>query len=167
MWTFISWGIPFRLDTPHFTNSEGSAVVQVESGWIFCSALTDSGDVYVWWPFNYPIHGVYSTRRLDIFRNGTNVAQVLEDGSVSAAVWDLAHNPTKLPELPDLPELRHEANDTETKPHLKIVKIAAMDNVLIALTNRGHVLKFAGLMDAENLRASHWVYVSCVTFSKN
>lgn len=52
VWTFMSWGRPFRLNSPLVDRSSADATpVQVESGWMFSSILTESGDVLVYWPF--------------------------------------------------------------------------------------------------------------------
>lgn len=164
VWTFRNWGRPFRLDTPLFTTTEGSTVVQVESGWMFCSALMDSGDVYVWWPFNNPIHTMHGAHMREMDQDETKAAKLSEDGVIPAVTWDLTYNPVKLPKLPDLPELEVDKDDsTEEKPALKLVKIAGMDNVLIGLTNRGHVVKFGGLTNEGNMQVNHWEYVSFIT----
>ena len=83
------------------------------------------------------------------------------EGVIPCETWDLHHNPRQLPLLPQLPELNQQNIASERdEEETKIVKIAGMDNILVALTNKGHVLKFSGLGNPSSLQAEgRWEYV--------
>lgn len=61
---------------------------------------------------------------------------------------------SRLPALPSLQPLGFQ------KDEIKLIKIAALDNRLIALTNHGHVLKFDGLNGTVPTLGGRWQYVS-------
>lgn len=72
----------------------------------------------------------------------------------------------KLPDLAEyeLPELASHGVEKDKEERTKIVKIAGLDCQLVALTNKGHVVRFRGL-DREAAvtsagRATKWEYVS-------
>lgn len=160
VWTFNSWGRPYRLISPVLDrSSEATITVQVESGWMYCSVLTGTGDVYVWWPFNNTLRSCFLEHMEKMDREGDQFAEV-SDGVVACAAWDLLHNPFRLPDLPILPELsvvEEDKGDLHTKPEL--IKIAAMDNYLVGLTNDGHVLKFGDLSNETSAARGRWEYV--------
>lgn len=67
--TFTSWGRPFILRSSHFASpvqpayTHGSLPIQVECGWDFTAVLTQTGDVFVYWP--RPVsHDVVGTSNL-------------------------------------------------------------------------------------------------------
>lgn len=70
-------------------------------------------------------------------------------------------DPVRLPSIPnDLPVLpRIKSEDDEGIEGVKVVKLAGMDNNLIALTNKGHVLKYNRLGGEEEYRQGRWEYV--------
>lgn len=77
-------------------------------------------------------------------------------------------DPVRLPPIPvsSLPELQYtgltqDALDEETK----LVKIASLDNNIIGLTNKGHVLRYGELYDEEQCHTGRWEYVSDKTLS--
>lgn len=160
IWSFNSWGRPYRLISPVLDrSSEATTTVQVESGWMYCSVLTGTGDVYVWWPFNNPLRSCFLEHMEKMDEEGNQFAEV-SDGVVACATWDLLHNPFRLPDLPNLPELSI-AKENESKLHTRpeLIKIAAMDNHLVGLTNNGHVLKFGDLSNETNAARGRWEYV--------
>lgn len=160
VWSFNSWGRPYRLISPVLDrSSEATTTVQVESGWMYCSVLTGTGDVYVWWPFNNPLRSCFLEHMEKMDEEGNQFAEV-SDGIVACATWDLLHNPFRLPDLPNLPELPI-AKENESKLHTRpeLIKIAAMDNHLVGLTNNGHVLKFGDLSNETNAARGRWEYV--------
>ena len=70
-------------------------------------------------------------------------------------------DPVQLPSIPlDLPELRHGEGEGENGKGLKLIKIASMDNNLIGLTNRGHILRYHKLAGEDEYRLGRWEYVS-------
>jgi len=153
VWTFLSWGRPFRLDSPALdATSFDSTPAQVESGWHFSSVLTKSGDVYVWWPFSPPLKDVITARNTAM--DAANLkACATEEGVIPCSTWELQEGLTRLPSLPPLPQLSSESPKTA-----KLVKIAALESQLIGLTNHGHVLKISVESDLA-VRSGRWEYV--------
>ncbi|KLO11069.1 RCC1/BLIP-II protein [Schizopora paradoxa] len=160
IWTFVSWGRPFRLITPAFDRtSPESTIVQVECGWTYNCALTASGEIYVWWPFGPVLRQIYELKMHEMDIERTKDAHATDLGVIPCVTWDLEHNPSRLPGLPRLPALEHPNLQTEAQTQIKIVKIAAMDNILIALTNVGHVLRFGEISDESSLAQGRWQYL--------
>ena len=84
--------------------------------------------------------------------------------NVVPCYWWVLHgaDPVRLPpipaeRLPVLPGtgLSQEDRDKETK----LVKIASLDNNILGLTNKGHVLRYGELYGEETYRAGRWEYV--------
>ncbi|KAH7927307.1 RCC1/BLIP-II [Leucogyrophana mollusca] len=153
IWIFLSWGRPFRLCTPLLDNSsDDTTPLHVASGWQFSAVLTVSGGVLVWRPFDDQIKAIVSTENTRMDERGLK-AHVIGD-TIPCATWDLRINPIRLPELPPLPPLEAASAEEPTK----LVKIAALENGLIGLTNHGHVLKFSV---TGGLQAAHerWEYL--------
>ena len=76
--------------------------------------------------------------------------------------WDLTTvDPVRLRpiphQLPDLPDTG--LSDQENSKETKLIKIASLDNRLIGLTNKGHVLKYDRLTDEETYDQGRWEYV--------
>ncbi|KAI5123508.1 hypothetical protein M0805_006668 [Coniferiporia weirii] len=161
IWTFISWGRPFRLVTPLLDNSSPDAApIQAECGWMYSAALTASGDVFVWWPFKESVQQAFAVTMAQMDEAGDKRAHATADGVIPCATWDLHHNPSRLPSLPNLPSLSHSGTLYEDeRQETKLVKIAAMDGFLIGLTNKGHVLKFGDLSNLASLQQGHWEYL--------
>ncbi|KAG1770740.1 regulator of chromosome condensation 1/beta-lactamase-inhibitor protein II [Suillus occidentalis] len=90
VWTFLSWGRPFRLSTA------GARRNIIESGWNFSSVLTKSGDVYVWTVIDAQNVAMDAA---DLKSHAT------EDGVIPCSTWELHEEPTMLPPLPRLPDL--------------------------------------------------------------
>ena len=157
IWSFISWGRPYRLVSPLLDcASQDATPAQIECGWAFNSVLTESGDVYVWWPFSEAVQQNFARRNAEMDRDGDKRVHPTADGVIPCVLWDLQHNPVRLPALPQLPELQNQSlEDEETR----ITKIAGMDCFLIALTNKGHVLKFGDLSNEISLQSGRWEYV--------
>lgn len=139
--------------------------MQVESGWSYTSVLTESGDVLVYWPGHgrmlHELHRIQS--ELDKQGDATK-AKVSSDRPdiIPCHVWDLTTvDPVRLASIPtNLPRLGGtglpaDVLDGETK----LVKIAGLDNNLIGLTNKGHVLKYNKLSGEESYRQGRWEYV--------
>jgi len=133
VWVLRSWGRPARLVAP----GPKSDVVQVEAGWDVCALLTLAGDVFVVFPF----HGSFDAEAQSRLPQpgGQQTEVVPTAGEVPCECWDIQHHPTRLPPLPtNLPTL-HPSSVKEAPP--RIVKIAAGEHFVVALTDRGHVLK--------------------------
>lgn len=166
LWTFLSWGRPFRLVSPALNNScDDSIPVQIECGWSYSTALTKSGTVFVWWPFEDEINRSYDITMEHMDRLSDKRARATE-GIIPCETWDLHHNPRQLPPIPSLPTFKNQISTSERNEDVtKLVKIAAMDNILIGLTNKGHVLKFSELRSPTSLQAEgRWEYVGITIY---
>jgi SCF-associated factor 1 len=153
IWTFLSWGRPFRLVTPAFdATSFDSTPALVESGWNFSAVLTKSGDVYVWWPFSAPLNDVIAAQSAAMDAADLK-AYATEDGVIPCSIWELHQEPTRLPPLPQLPELLRGSVEP-----MKLVKLAALESRLIGLTNHGHVLSISVESDI-SVRSERWEYL--------
>lgn len=82
---------------------------------------------------------------------------------ISCYPWDIEGVHTfRLPAIPswNLPTLRHASlSEKEVTKDTKLVRIAGLDNHLIGLTNKGHVLKYHGLESEETYEQGRWEYV--------
>lgn len=77
---------------------------------------------------------------------------------IPCETWEADLDPIRLPPLPTLPDLDGEAGGNQQSTQL--IKIAGMDNHLIGLTNKGHVLKFGSLHGESMVSRGSWEYVS-------
>ena len=172
VWTFTSWGRPFLLRSSLVDKSSPETTPkQVESGWEFSSILTESGDVLVYWPFGGRLK-VIADRKKDELDSSENAElkaaakarPTVAEPNVVPCYWWVLHgaDPVRLPpipaeRLPVLPGtgLSQEDRDEETK----LVKIASLDNNILGLTNKGHVLRYGELYGEETYRAGRWEYV--------
>jgi SCF-associated factor 1 len=148
VWTFVSWGRPFRIDSPLLDcHSPVTTPIQVECGWSFSSILTRSGDVLVYW------QGTGNIARLVL-----NHYDALRDQpeSLARATADPFRLPT-IPRLPDLPETGLSGEDSWEET--KLIRIAALDNNIIGLTNKGHVLRYNQLNNDRVYTSGRWEYV--------
>jgi SCF-associated factor 1 len=143
---FTSWGTPVRIVSPLIADSSSfvTKVIQVEAGWYNFALLTESGTVYVQWPFagslpgkilghqnqlaadhagNLPFQALEGTRR---------VLTADQDGVVACLPWEINHDLFELLAIPlDLPNIGTRASkDPES---IKLIKIAAGDNFVIGL----------------------------------
>ncbi|EJD07301.1 RCC1/BLIP-II [Fomitiporia mediterranea MF3/22] len=162
IWTFISWGRPFRLITPALDcTSPDSTPIQAECGWGYSAALASSGDIYIWWPLGESIQQQFGATMGQMDAEGDKRAQATAEGTIPCVTWDLHYNPQKLPAVPHLPELSHTGRvmEKDEEEDTKVVKIAGMDGFLIALTNKGHVLKFGGLSNETFVHQAQWEYL--------
>ncbi|KAG9044453.1 hypothetical protein FS837_008126 [Tulasnella sp. UAMH 9824] len=164
-WLFTSWGRPIQLTSPliHGTGNSAEALVQVECGWGFVSMLNGSGMVYVFWPgtpgaeFRQAVDNL--NRTLD--ESGEHKASSIEaehEDVIPCTSLAISVSPLALPPIPDdLPDLSSadpgsgsfeatvdasgkvvEAQHSDEG--LRLVRIAAGDDFLVGLTNKGHVL---------------------------
>ncbi|KAG6810891.1 hypothetical protein H0H92_009921 [Tricholoma furcatifolium] len=150
----ISWGRPFKFASQVF-NQPISKPRQVECGWNFSSVLTTSGEVYVWWPFSGEIAN--RIRAMNAALQGrTNRAEALPDKSIRCVTCDLDFDPVQLPPIPVLPDLANGADDG--KP-TQLIQIAGMNEQIVGLTNKGHVLKYGNLQSDSTFSRGRWEYL--------
>src|SRR5882762_2958403 len=142
VWTFVSWGRPFRLDSPLLDcHSLDTTPMQVECGWMYSSILTKSGDVLVYWQGTGDIEERIINHNNAVRDQPESLACATPDHTIPCATWTMQANPFRLPavpQVPDLPDTR--LSEEERRRETKLIKIAALDNVIIGLTNKGHVL---------------------------
>lgn len=161
VWNFRSWGRPFRLVSPLLDcSSPETTPLQIECGWAFSTVLTRSGDVYAWWPSGGAFEDRYRQAMAELDRDESTKAKVAEEETVVPChTWEITKDPVKLPVLPDLPDLLGTGlPEEELRKETKLIKIAALDNFLVGLTNKGHVLKIDGMTDEDSIQI--WRYVS-------
>ncbi|KAG9006088.1 hypothetical protein FRB94_000993 [Tulasnella sp. JGI-2019a] len=153
VWVFTRWGRPCLLTSdlinPKFSSissssspdvKKSSKVVQVESGWTNVAMLTASGDVYVIGEGDEFVDQLEAKlEELDALSDDdSSQARPDDDKVVPCTTMEISAAPLLLPEIPqDLPELTPEGDD---RVDTQIVRIAAGDEFLIGLTNKGHVL---------------------------
>jgi SCF-associated factor 1 len=162
IWTFVSWGRPFRLDTTMLDcTSPETTPIQAESGWSFSSILTQSGDVLVFWPSSGEIGRIFEEEDAAMDERGDCNAYGTDDHLIPCVAWSLRADPLRIPRIPELPELESTgASQEERSKATALIKIAAFDNHLIGLTNKGHVLKFGDLSNENSFnRTTRWKYV--------
>ncbi|KAG8768513.1 hypothetical protein FRC16_007008, partial [Serendipita sp. 398] len=146
---FDNWGLPLIYKPKAFDRSiPGNTIVQVECGWSFSAALTESGNAYVWNHMSGSMASAVSSKEAEVEATlrgpeGSHKVAPESGGLIKCHAWDFdGYEPLLLPQLPDLPVL------TENSPP-RLVKIAAGDHFVIGLTNYGHVLK----LDISNINA--------------
>jgi|SRR5712675_1235500 len=161
IWTFVNWGRPFRLDSPMLDcSSPETTPVQAESGWSFSSILTQSGDVLVFWPDSGEVGRLCEEENRAMDERGDSHAYPT-DHHIPCVAWALRADPLRIPHIPQLPELYDtELSQEERSKDTTLIKIAAFDNHIIGLTNKGHVLKFGDLSNEDSFdRTTRWQYV--------
>jgi len=116
--------------------------------------------VYAWWPFGGTFEDRYRRTVDELDLDASTKAIVPEGGTVIPChTWEINKDPVKLPILPDLPDLAATGlAEEELRKETRLIKIAAFDNSLVGLTNKGHVLKIDGLTDEDSIQI--WRYVS-------
>ncbi|KAI0078721.1 RCC1/BLIP-II [Panus rudis PR-1116 ss-1] len=173
VWNFNSWGRPFRLISDFLNRtSPETTPIQVECGWSFTSVLTASGDVLVWWPTHGTMWDRYLQKNAELdaveetkafigeTRNPHNQSESVT--GIKCHVWDLVADPVRLPPIPvhDLPEIAATGHSDEVRgQETKLIKIAGMDNHIIGLTNKGHVLRYSRLQGVDAYRRGRWEYL--------
>ncbi|KAJ7765433.1 regulator of chromosome condensation 1/beta-lactamase-inhibitor protein II [Mycena maculata] len=155
VWSFTSWGRPFTLSSRHLLRD--SRPIQVECGWDFSSLLTKSNEVFVWWPRSGVMRERIEARDASMDEDPQSFARAMPDGVIQCAHWDMEFDPYRLPRLPALPKLSTTGDESEGE--VKIIKIAALDAHLVALTNQGHVLLFRGLENESTVLGGNWKYL--------
>jgi len=90
-------------------------------------------------------------------QEGDKKAQPTEDGVIPCVTWGLDVAPVRLPALPRLPHITH-IGEAENDEEPRLIQIAGLDNVIIGLTQHGHVLKLVAA-DETAAEQSSWQYV--------
>ncbi|KAF8216533.1 regulator of chromosome condensation 1/beta-lactamase-inhibitor protein II [Mycena galopus ATCC 62051] len=158
IWNFTSWGRPFTLFSQHLLPGD-SRPIQVECGWGFSSLLTKSGEIFIWWPQSGTMLERINAKNTAMDEERQFRAKPLPDGVIPCATWDMEADPTRLPGFPVLPNLTATGDSAEVDEETKIIKIAALDARLVALTNRGHVVLFSGLSNENTFPTGRWQYL--------
>jgi hypothetical protein len=141
-------------------SSVDSTPLQVECGWAFSSVLTKTGDVFVFWPFKEEMLTRIAEKNAQFDRAGGKKVTVSgSDDVIPCVTWDLQMNPIRLPALPHLPELSDTGEAGDSDENIVLIQIAALDNNLVGLTNKGHVLKYSNLIDEASVVRGKWEYV--------
>ncbi|KAF8315452.1 RCC1/BLIP-II, partial [Clavulina sp. PMI_390] len=152
VWLLASWGRPALLRSPQIndTSSRLSRVIQVAAGWNHIALLTEAGSVFVEWPFDGELGDKVTSHHETLAQaEGRGKDTTLKEGesALKCAAWELDHPLIELPPVPaqGLPVLAKPVgvDDDVPREELKIIKIAAGEHFVIALTNQGHVLKLA------------------------
>jgi SCF-associated factor 1 len=129
---------------------------------MFSCILTHSGDVLVWWPFSGQMDTLIET---EMSQQRISSASPPSDGAIPCVPWALDLHPTRLPSMPPLPDLASEGSGKQ-KP-TQLIKVAGLDNHLIGLTNKGHVLIFDSLDNEIEVLRGRWQYVRISLFSSS
>lgn len=124
--------------------------------------LTQSGDVFVWWPSSGVMGDTVQQKMRDMDSEGDKKALPSQDGIIPCVTWDLDIMPTRLPALPSLPNLSNAKTENTSKSQtVQLIQIAGFDQHIIGLTDHGHVLKYGGLHSETDAPNGRWEYVSC------
>lgn len=146
-------------------SSPSTTPVQVECGWSFTSILTQSADVLVYWPTTGGIRRAISEKRHEWETRNISEARAVSiiEGEIPCYTWTLETiHPVQLPGIPieRLPNLiKTGLTSEQAKQETKLIQIAALDNHLIGLTNKGHVLRYSSLYGEDSYMRGQWDYV--------
>ncbi|TFK51824.1 RCC1/BLIP-II [Heliocybe sulcata] len=162
IWNFRSWGRPFRLVSPLLDKSVPEHTpAQIDCGWAFSCVLTQSGDVLIWWPFLDEMARIFDEKSEQMNQSGDKRAEATPEGTIPCVTWDMQSDPHRLPPIPShLPELPHTGDSEENRrKEIRLIKIAGGDNMIVGLTNKGHVLTLRGLNGPAELPQVRWEYL--------
>ncbi|VDB94258.1 unnamed protein product [Peniophora sp. CBMAI 1063] len=161
VWTFCNWGRPFQLASALVDrHSPDTTPVQAEAGWSFSAILTQSGDVLVYWQNSGTMGRAFTEQMSLMDRNDETKARADGQHRIPCATWEMLQDPVRLRPIPDLPTLADNGLSQEEQAEpTKLVRIAGMDNNLIGLTNKGHVLLHRGLDNDRLAPGAHWEYL--------
>lgn len=134
--------------------------MQAEAGWSFSAILMQSGDVLVYWQSSGVMGRVFNEQMSLMDNNDDTKARADDSHRIPCATWNMEQDPRHLRPIPDLPVLNNNGLSQEQQADpTKLVRIAGMDNNLIGLTNKGHVLKYHGLDNETSFTTARWEYV--------
>ena len=133
--------------------------IKIECGWEFSTILMKSGDVYAWWPLRTTFEDQYQEAMTELDKDQSMKAIVFDNKTVIPChTWEIKKDSVRLPVLPDLPDLPVTGlSEEECSKDAKLIKIAALDNCLIRLTNKGHVLKMDELTNKDSIQIWHYM----------
>ena len=160
VWNLITWGTPYQLVSPLLDcSSPETTPIQVECSHVFSAVLMRSGDVYLWWPWIDSPSGHYNEARKEMDKYGSpKVVVSNNETAIPCQTFSVHADPIKVPTLPDLPDLPATGlSEGECRKETKLIKIAVLDDCLIGLTNKGHVLKLDGLVGKNSVLTWHYV----------
>jgi SCF-associated factor 1 len=155
IWTFTSWGRPFRLLSPLLDCTSPESTPQlVQCGTGYTSVLTQSGDVLVWYPLDGDLQSKTNEHNLELDSEGYLVSA--SSGAIYCDTWEVEATPIKLPSLPPLPDLSQPLEAEQIAPEAHLVQLSGTWNSLIGITNYGHILKIDVSCHRE---IQDWVYL--------
>ena len=157
MWIIIRPDRPYIIESDLINNEHAdSTPIQVVCGHFFSAILTRSGEVYFIWPFDAYAMGAFRKQY-----EGSSTRFEIKGNSISCKTWKLKSELHKLREIGDLPELDQRHGSPGSKSPPKIISIAATDELLIGLTDKGHVLKINQFDSGKKtqIKDENWVYV--------
>lgn len=103
------------------------------------------------------MRGRIQTANQEMDMQGHKQAQAGDDNVIPCVTWALDLDPVYLPSIPPLPALDNGCPEEDNPTQL--IKIAGLDNCLIGLTNKGHVLKISNLENEHIASRQNWEYV--------
>ncbi|KZT38145.1 hypothetical protein SISSUDRAFT_782411 [Sistotremastrum suecicum HHB10207 ss-3] len=185
IWTFTSWGRPYRLISPllPFSPSSSSSSpsststpqtrIACSSTGKFCLALLPTGSLFIWYPHSSRWSAALEYANCDFeeqieerdelrCRASNSISNGNGDGVgvVNCWTWEMEMDPDVLPDIPvDLPFLRWEGELGDEG--VRLVDVDVGDGFVVGVTNWGHVLL---LRVGENGAIGGWRYVSVIIF---
>ena len=107
VWTLTTWGSPFRLVSSSLNcSSLMTTPVQIACGMECAFVLTESGDVYTWWPSMGTFKDWYMEGMAELDKDESTKTIIPNNTTViPCRTWEINWDPVKLPRLPDLPDL--------------------------------------------------------------
>ena len=157
VWIIIRPDRPFIIESDLINNEHAdSTPIQVVCSYEYSAILTRSGEIYIIWPFDEYVTGAYEKRC-----KGSSTRFKIKGNSISCKTWKLKSELHKLREIGDLPELDQRHGSPGSKSPPKIISIAATDNFLVGLTDKGHILQINqfDVYSKTQIKDQNWVYV--------
>ena len=157
VWIIIRPDRPFIIESDLINNEHAdSTPIQVVCGHDYSAILTRSGDVYIVYPFEEYVRKEHEKHCEE---SGTGLE--IEGNRISCKTWKLKSELHKLREIGDLPELDQRHGSPGSKSPPKIISIAATDNFLVGLTDKGHILQINQFDSGKKtqIKDQNWVYV--------
>ena len=113
----------------------------------------------MWWVFEDGSRYDYEEGMVELDEDDSAKDIIPNDETViPCQTREIHRDPVKIPMLPDLPDLLGTGlPEEDRRKETKLIKIVALFNRLVGLTNKGHVLKLDGLHDKNP--AGTWHYV--------
>ncbi|KAI0259660.1 regulator of chromosome condensation 1/beta-lactamase-inhibitor protein II [Gloeopeniophorella convolvens] len=147
IWTFTNWFRPFRLESAQLDcHSPETTPTQVACGPHFSAVLTQSGDVFVFFPFNLDredrhltVDGPYASASLD------------KSSTIQCITRTLRAKPHRLPSIPTRLDGANDNGSSKGPNREFLIRIAALSQQVIGLTNNGHLLIFKTIRDEASL----------------